>query len=409
MRVIVTGGGASGLLAAITAAGKGHEVIVLEQQDRIGKKLLSTGNGRCNLSNTDLSLSHYHGLEDEAASRRFVQTVFSQVSPLDVLSFFQKLGLATTEKNGYLYPRSAQASSVLDVLCMELEHLKVRVVCDRTVTDLQVTDDGFLVRAREDYPADRVILSTGSLASVPKGCRDGSGLFRGTGHTIIDPVPALTHLLTDHEHFRDLFGIRTQGTVSVFDEGGNVIAKDTGEIQFSGTGISGIPAMQVCFHVSKLLLQGKRVLVRLDFLPEVKKDDLLPMLKERREALGYRKAVSFLTGLLHPELAAFLLREADCGRDKNVSDLSDPELEKIRDLIKGMPFRITGTGPKKDAQVLAGGVKLSQVSGTLESLVTKGLYVTGEALDVNGDCGGYNLLFAFATGILAGRLGTEHT
>ena len=229
MNILIIGGGASGMTAAICAAKKQNHIIILEQRDRIGRKILATGNGRCNLSNADQSLSHYHALEGDTAARAFVADVFKEYDQKKVLSFFQTLGVEVRDKNGYLYPASEQASAVLDVLRFALDHEKIRVVCDCRVDHIQKKENRFVVKTSgEEYVADRVLLSAGSRAGIPGSCSDGYALAEELGHTILTPLPALVQIISHEKDCKMLSGIRAKAKISLQDESG-FIGSETGE------------------------------------------------------------------------------------------------------------------------------------------------------------------------------------
>ncbi|HAG69241.1 MAG TPA: aminoacetone oxidase family FAD-binding enzyme [Lachnospiraceae bacterium] len=409
MKIGIIGAGASGLCAAVTCARCGNEVTLIEHGERAGRKLLSTGNGKCNLSNTDRSLSHYHG--DPA----FIKNVYDRVSFDSVISFLTGLGIFTRNRNGYLYPYSEQASAVLDVLRFAVRDTGVKLCTCEHVCGITVEGSGRLSVHTEkpsetDRSFDRLILCTGSRAAPVTGS-DGSGyeLARKLGHSIKEPLPALTYLRSDAPYCRELKGIRLSGRVTVFFDK-EMAGTEEGELQFTETGISGIPVFQLSHLVSERLFEKKgrgRISASIDLLPFMSVNELASFLKDRKERWPMRSAGELLTGLLPKNMSFLMNRLCGIKNSLRVSELSDEQLLKLSESIKGLSFNITGTGGFDRAQVCAGGVRTEEITDRLESELVKGLYFAGEIIDVHGDCGGYNLTWAFATGILAGISASE--
>lgn len=397
--IIVIGGGASGLTAAISAARRGADVTILEHMDRVGKKILSTGNGKCNMTNLVQEPSCYRGDHPE-----FGPAVIGHFPVDQTLEFFKGLGILPKIKNGYVYPNSEQASSVLDVLRMEAERLKINVVCGCEVTGIRSLPPGFRVlTSLGEYQADRVILAAGSKAAPNTGS-DGSGyeLARQLGHRIIKPLPALVQLRCDSSYEKQLSGIRTEAKVTLLADKKKA-AEDTGELQLTDYGISGIPVFQISRYAVKALDQKRRVTAVLDFLPKMSKEETLAYLTERKEQMGYKNAESFFTGLFNKKLALVLLKRAGIRPGFLMKEAGEKQLLALLRQIKEMEVVITASNPFQQAQICCGGVDTNEVNpDTMESRKLKGLYLAGELLDVDGICGGYNLQFAWSSGYLAG-------
>ncbi len=397
--VAVIGGGASGMMAAVTAASNGAHVILLEHNDRIGKKILSTGNGRCNFTNI---------LQEPVCYRSdnplFPWDVVENFNARDVISFFLQLGVYSKNRNGYIYPNSDQARAVLDAFRMEIERLDVEVRTEINCTDIRPVKNGFVVTTdKGTVRADRVILATGSKAAPSTGS-DGSGyaLAKSLGHRIIPVLPALVQLRCEEKFFKSIAGVRAQGTVSIWSEG-SCIARDTGEIQLADYGISGIPVFQVSRYASRLLYEKKEVYALLDFMPDLSRDQMCAFLRARAAARPEKKARMFLIGLFHQKLSDLWIRLSRIPEDRKAGDLSDSDLEKLTDRIKEFCVRVTASNSFEKAQVCCGGVDTREVDPqTMESLYVPGFYLAGEILDVDGMCGGYNLTFAWASGYAAG-------
>ncbi len=401
MSVLVIGGGASGMVAALMAS-KEHQVTILEQRDRIGHKLLATGNGRCNLTNNDQSLSHYHGGNQ---SQTLVRNVLQQYNKEDMLSFFRKLGIETKERNGYIYPNSEQASAVLDVLRFALSHAGVNIITDCSVENAEYCDHTFTVKTNKgNHCANDLILATGSKAGISGKYATGYHLAEELGHSIVPVRPALVQLISDEKMCKSLAGIRVSSEITLLNAKNECVSKERGEIQFTAYGISGIAAMQVSHLVSGMCEVGQKCSLSVDLLPDVSVEDCQKMLIKRKENNGYKDAGTFLIGLFHKNLGIHLMKRLDIPAATPISDLTEEQLQRLAHLIKSLPFCIKGTKDFIDAQVCAGGVDLSQVKDNLESALTPGLYFAGEMLDIHGDCGGYNLQWAFCSGMLAGSL-----
>lgn len=402
MNVCVIGGGASGLVSAVCAALAGDNVKILEVRDRVGKKILATGNGKCNMTNADMSLSHYHGLKSEEDSRALVSAVFERFPQKETLRFFEELGIVVMYKNGYAYPNSEQASSVLDVLRYKLDAFGVKIICDCNISDIRRDKDGFsIVTNQGKISADKVILSCGSRASLADNIPDGYSLAKKLGHTVVGPLPALVPITSPDPVFKSLSGIRVRGSIAVFDEKNNLIADDKGEIQLANYGISGIPAFMVSYQVAKYIKMGRKLTAVMDFMPECSMDELKDMLKNRA-ANSYKTAENYLIGFLNKNLALAIIKE--CGIDLKLGcdKLTDEMIDNIAGHIKSFTAELSGTKALKDAQVSAGGIDVCEVNPNLESKKVKGLYFAGEMLDVHGDCGGYNLQWAFSSGMVCG-------
>ncbi len=411
-QILIIGGGASGLLAAIMAAREGAEVTLLEHKDRLGKKILSTGNGRCNLGNRRMEKDCYHSGEEE-----FPWRVLEWFGLQENLNFWKELGLVLKEKNGYLYPWSESAASVADLLARTVRELSVEIIlechvsscepCKQEVLYEETLQNRRVFRVRTDqgdFFAERVILAAGSKAASVLGS-DGSGyeIAKNMGLSIQTVLPALVQLRCIGTFFKVWSGVRVEAQVHLFVDGKEV-AHDTGEVQCTEYGISGIPVFQVSRFAAIGLFEEKKVEVFLDFLPFLNEREKTGWLKERCERFGMRKAEELLDGVIHKKLAWVLLGCAGIAREQTVCDISFSQREKLNRLLLAFRLEVSGTNSFEQAQICCGGICTNEVcSTTMEAKQISGLYLCGEILDVDGICGGYNLQWAFSSGMLAGQ------
>ncbi len=401
MKTAVIGGGASGLMAAIAAARNGAEVTIYEKLNRVGKKILATGNGRCNYTNMNMSIDRYHGKNIKLA-----ENVLNFFDLNKTLNFFEDLGINPyVGELGKVYPSSLQASSVLDVLRYEAERLKVKEITDFEVIELRKSKGVFSIIGKDNaYEAEKVILASGGKASPQLGS-DGKGyeLARSLGHRIIEPFPALVQLKLKGQYFKRITGIRFDGVVKGFTDK-KVIREDEGEILFTEYGISGPPILQISRNVIEELNKGHKVFVSVDMFPQFSKVDLYDLLSLRFNKIGYKSMEDGMVGFINKKLITVVLMEAGFeDLNKKCGKLNKKEIYKIIDILKEWKFEVTGHNTWQQAQSTAGGVDMSEVNPkTLESAKVKGLYLTGEILDVDGDCGGFNLQWAWSSGYTAG-------
>ncbi|MEY8337318.1 NAD(P)/FAD-dependent oxidoreductase [Lachnospiraceae bacterium 62-35] len=406
-QVIIVGGGAAGLMAGIQAARRGADVTILERMDRVGKKILSTGNGKCNMTNQKLSAACYRSDNPD-----FPMKVISRFPLEPTLNFFSQLGILPKERDGYIYPNSQQASAVLDVLRMETERLKIHIHCQCHVRNIQKLPEGFSVLCTDRdgtsknsaiFTGSSLILAPGSMAAPSLGS-DGSGytLAKALGHGIIKPLPALVQLICEGRDYKALAGVRSEARLKLFIDG-KLTAEDKGELQITDYGISGIPVFQISRYASRALDMGQDVSVSIDFLPFMKKDELADFLFQRKKQSGNRKGEDFLTGVLNKKLAAVLLKRAGIALHEKIAQIKPNKLQELCMQIHEFQAVVTNTKPFSSAQICCGGVDTREVnSKTMESLIVPGVYFAGEILDVDGICGGYNLQWAWSSGSLAG-------
>lgn len=400
-RVVVIGGGASGMLAALTAAeDAGNRVVLLERQQRLGRKLLATGNGRCNLTNTAAAPARYHGAEAD-----FVRPALETFGPEGTLAYFHNLGLLTvTEYGGRVYPLSNSANSVLDVLRFALDRAGVELRCGCPAREIRRAQTGYAVRTDEGMlEADCVVVACGGCAGAKLGgVKDGYELLKPLGHKKTNLYPALVQLLTAPEYPRALKGVRCQATLRL-TAGGQTLAKSEGELQFTETGVSG-PAV---FDLSRAASTGGAELaLHIAVLPHTEQE-LDALLRGRREGFPELETGEALTGMVHNRLGRMLVRYAGLNAAAPLRALGDGGRTALIRALKDFVLPVRGTEDFDHAQVTAGGIRTAGFNPeTLESWFMPGLFVCGELLDVDGDCGGFNLQWAWSSGRLAGRLGT---
>lgn len=395
-QVIIIGGGASGLAAGIQAARLGASVKILEHTSKPGKKLLSTGNGKCNLTNLAAPKGAY-----QSENPKFVENVLDTITVEQTLNFFRSLGIVLMDKNGYVYPNSGQASSVVDALLSELNHLGASITCDCHVEAIR--KDLTLITSKGKMKPDSVILAAGSMAA-PKTGSDGSGytLAKALGHSIIKPLPALVQLKCKERWYKQAAGVRTEALVTLLIDGKKV-ASDRGELQFTDYGISGIPVFQISRFAARGVLKGQVVSAKLDLFPSMDLHSLESFLIERINLVGYKPVNEFLDGFLNKKLTSILLKEAGIAKFGKAREISPTHVRKLSTVIKNLKTVITAVNSFDKAQVCSGGVDTREVnSSTMESKQIHRLYLAGEILDVDGICGGYNLQWAWSSGILAG-------
>lgn len=397
--VVVIGAGASGMMAAITAAYEGKKVCIIEKLDKAGKKLYATGNGKCNFTNSKMENNFFNG--DVA----FVDGVLKSFSVEDCLHFFHSIGIYPKEKNGYYYPNSEQASSVVNALLFELERLGVKIFLQTTVEEITSLKNSIVVKTNKaNFIGKRVIVATGLLASAKLGS-DGSlfPVIESMGHHFQPVLPALCGFYCKGIRFSLVSGVRAYGTVSAYIDDKKT-AEDTGEIQFTDYGLSGIPVFQISSVLSKGIYEKKKVEIKLSLLPDIDKNTLLEELKRRCSFGACLPSTSLLNGLIHQKLSDMVLEKAGVDKQTYASSISDVQINKIVDLLHEITIKVVNYRDYEFAQVCTGGISLNEIDhNTLESNLVANIHFAGEILDVDGVCGGYNLHFAWATGYIAGK------
>lgn len=401
------------MMAAITAARQGAAVTILEGNDRVGKKILSTGNGKCNLGNRKLDPEEYY-TEQPGRLRECLERFGTE----DTVSFFQGIGLLIKEKSGYLYPACEQASAVLDVLRFELSALGIEVISGCKVKQIlpgqlnagcvripsgkergKIT----LRSGERSFCFDSVVLACGGKAA-PRTGSDGSGfeLAEQMGHRVLPTVPALVQLRCSEPYFKSVSGVRADAMIRVWNAG-VCIAGERGELQLTDYGISGIPVFQLSRQVNYLLRKQKEVEITVDFLPDYGQEEYKALQTGRRLLQNDRTVEKFFTGMLHRKLMQQFVKMAGLRPGEPVKSADEAALKKVYGLCREWKIHINGHNSYDNAQVCAGGVPLDEVTENLESCKVPGVFFAGEILDVDGKCGGYNLQWAWCSGYLAGR------
>lgn len=397
--VAIAGGGASGMAAALTAAeDTDNRVILFERQARVGRKLLSTGNGRCNLTNTGASVRNYCGEDPE-----FILPAMGRFSPESNLQFFRDLGLVCTEQyGGRVFPLSDSAGSVLDVLRFSLESRNVEIHTAEPIQRAYHSGKGFQIfTEQKDYSADCFIVACGGKAGGKLGgVGDGYDLLRAFGHRCTKLHPSLVPIFTDTDFPRSLKGIRADASVKLF-HGKTLSASGAGELQFVEKGISGPAAFDISRCAS---VNGGRI--EIDFLREMTAEEAEKLILLRREISPELETLNIFAGILQSRLGLAIVKYAGLRPSGRIRDVSDADIHRLAVSAKHFSMNVTGTDTFDNAQVTAGGIVTSEFSPeTMESRLVRNLYACGEVLDIDGACGGYNLQWAWASGRLAGRLG----
>lgn len=400
-RIIVVGGGAAGMMAAIVAANEGAEVKILERNDRVGKKLLATGNGRCNYTNINLSINNYHGKDN-----LFAEWALNNFDVKTTIDYFEKLGITPAiEDNGKVYPLSFQSSSMLDILRYEIEEKNIELITEAYVVDIKRRKN-FILKLKDGktLEADKLILAAGGMA-MPVSGSDGNGysLAKSLGHSLIPIHPGIVQLNLEGIFFKQIDGVKVVGVAKLYSKD-KLLLEDNGDILFTKYGISGPPVLQLSRTALEYLKDGKDIELRVSIIHTKTSKELESYLYERFKNNSNKTAQESLVGLINKRLILPILREINIDKDKLVRDLSKAEVEKISQILTSWNFKITGSQGWGQAQVTAGGISTLEIDHrTMESKLVKGLYLVGELLDIDGDCGGYNLQWAWSSGYIAGK------
>lgn len=404
--ILVIGGGASGIIAALTAKDLGKDVAIIEGTSRIGNKILTTGNGRCNISNSNIK---YPYETYNSCNSGFFIDCLNKYSTDYTKNIFLSLGLPLTElENGKLYPKSLQASSVVDILRLSLEEKNIPIYTDCKVKDIHKNKNFKLSTNSDEYHSftcGKLILACGGKSATKTGS-DGSGykLAKSLGHSIITPIPAIVQLKLNYPHLRALSGIKLNGNASVIIND-KIIRTETGEILFTDYGISGPPILQLSGIASKGLLNNKSVKIKIDIMPESSLEDVDNFIQGHLAMFCNRSISNALIGLINKKLIPTLLKDIGI---KNIHTPCD-EIEwkykfALSKRLKDWTFDCIDTNGFNNAQLTNGGIDTLEVDPqSLQSKKTKNLFFCGEILDVNGDCGGFNLQWAWSSGILVGN------
>ena len=396
--IIIIGGGASGMCAAIFAKTDSNSVLIIDKDTRPGRKILSTGNGKCNLTNSYCEVPLFYENPEgiypyySRGDRAFTESVIEAFNWKDTVRFFEELGVFTVNKNGYIYPRSEQALSVLEGLEYKINEEKIKVAAGYAPKSIR--KEGGLFKIDEKYESEYLVLASGGLSS-PKNNADGFGYAaaQSFGHSIVKPRPALCGIPCRGKIFKTVSGVRQDGILSVYDENHKFIMKCGGNIQFTDYGISGIPAFQISSCIGKMFEDGKNPVIEIDLFPD------MPAKKIREAAK--QKNGNFLSGIVNCKLAGAFEKIA---RDEGLKPGTDAYIGRLLRLVRCFKVIPQSMPSFKNSQVTSGGVSTSEINPlTMESKKTQGLYITGELADVDGICGGYNLQWAWSTGFICGR------
>lgn len=395
----IIGGGAAGLCCAISLKSENPQlsVAVAEQLSRVGKKLITTGNGRCNITNKNISLDRYH-----SKNLKFCEFILKNYGVGKITDFFNALGVCFVyEDNGKAYPYSLQASSVVDALRFKCDETGVETYTDTAVTQVKKSGNIFEVSASgETYFSKTVLFATGLFAGGSKLGSNGTGfnILKNMGYKAVNTYPAIVQLKTETDTVRQLKGIKVNADVTLKTDN-KVIRKEYGEVLFCDYGLSGPPILQLSGEIHNYSAQNY---IYLDLCPETAFDTLFDMLKSRKEFLKLRNNEEFLTGFLNKRVGQVILKLCNITLNSKVSNLDDNDLRNVASKIKKFGFKVTGNTGYENSQVTAGGIDTLQFDETtMMSKTDKGLFCAGEILDVYGDCGGFNLTFAFGSAMCA--------
>lgn len=407
IKLAIIGGGAAGLMAALTAAKEGAQVTIYEKNERVGKKLLMTGNGKCNFTNLDFSTAFYYS---ETCQNK--QIYFEQFDAKSTVTFFENLGMLIKNKNGYLYPSSEQASTVLDLLRYACEKAGVIIKTDCEVTQIKKSASSkFLIKAAQNITSkkeseacfDRIILACGSKAGPVKiASAAGYSLAKNLGHKVTELFPSLVQLRCEESFFKQIAGVRTDCELTLFTDKKECL-RERGELQLTDYGISGIPVFQFSRFAAQALKQRKKVEVSLDFLPDFDKQTYAAFIHNRFEQKKYETAEVFFLGIANKKILQLLIKLAGLKIEEPITERNKAKWTAVFSLLREFTVTIKSTNPFENAQVTAGGVSFRDIGESLESKLIPGIFFAGELLDMDGRCGGYNLQWAWTSGYITGK------
>jgi predicted Rossmann fold flavoprotein len=398
--VAVIGAGAAGTIAAIEAAKK-NKTIIIDQNHKIGKKIYATGNGKCNYTNKNISLENYHGQNVNFA--KFTLNNFNNIKTID---FFKNAGVLSKDIDERVYPVTEESASIVEILEYLLKENDVELLLGYKIHKINIENDSFIISSNhKQVKAKKLIIATGGKSSPNHGS-DGEmfNIIKDLGHTITPLKPALVQIKTDNKFSKEVKGVRIKGSITIKHRKKEV-TKDTGEIMFTDYGLSGIPVMQVSHFTHDYLEKNEKIFASLDFFPEMNQKDLDDLLIKRKNSLKERKIKDFLKGLIHSKLINMVLIKSGIkNHNSSSSKLTEKDISSLSKNLKDLSFFITGTKSWKNSQVTFGGIDTSEIDEkTMESKVIKNLYFAGEIIDISGDCGGYNLQWAWSSGYIAGK------
>ena len=427
-QIIIAGAGPSGMTAALYCARQGYEVLLIDRNTQAGRKLLVTGNGRCNLTNMEQKMADYRSEDPELA-----WSMVRSFHESRTLEFLADLGIYTTVKEGYIYPYSGQAATVREAFERALQQeKKIRFLPETEVVDVSCAaprlketeslkssccfrvktrrnsqglkpgsgkrEAGDSGRREEDFTCSCLLIATGGLAGEKFGCHgDGYRFAAKAGHRLVRQLPALTALKTSAPFVKKLSGIRCPAEISILADG-TLLGKETGELQWTDYGISGVAVFQLSRFAVCALEEGKKVEARISFLPDLAGDDLRRLMVRTGGKDGQRTLTDVFSGIFPKKMVQVLVRETGCTGDERVRQLTERDWERIEQAVLTFSLRISGCMGFEKAQTTRGGVSLQELTGQMESRFCQGLFFSGEVADVDGTCGGYNLQWAFSSG-----------
>ena len=397
-KIIVAGGGASGMCAAIYAARNGADVTIIEKNNVLGKKLSMTGNGRCNLTNLDMSEDCFN-----AAARTRMKDWLAAFGVNDVIRFFRSLGVIVRDEDGYVYPASGQATTVVEALAEEINRLGVQVIFGQQVKKIEPGDEYTVVTDKDRYKCDAVIMAVGSLSGAKTTMSTGDGYYicKQLGMNVKDTYPALVGFKCDKEDGLPAAGVRSIGNIT-FYLGTEVIAREYGEVQITPEGISGIPVMQASREVIRFVTEKKPVVASVDFFTEYDDEEFAALKKDMMRLLDNRTLGEFLQGFGNSNINELILKRMKMSPGMKMKNISPSMAECILDAYRDVRFKIVDSYGYQASQVTTGGVSLGDIGDDFAFVNAPGVYVIGELLDVDGRCGGYNLQWAWMSGCIAG-------
>ena len=397
---IIIGAGAAGLAAAITLGRAGKTVVVFEKNTKAGKKILVSGNGKCNITNQKISTSRFHGQAPE-----FISHVLQTYDFQKIKTFFDSLGLALTEgKSGQMFPMSLQASTVVELLLYEAQHVGVKILYESAILKLEKRGEGFYLESNHgDFNTTNLIIASGSPAAPQLGgTEDGYAFAKSLGHTITALSPALVQLCSDASWVKRCAGVKIPGLAKLYANG-EYISEKKGDLLFTNYGISGLAILDISREASTRLGQGEYCDLVLDLLPGFNKEQLTNMLLNRISSESHKHIELWLYAIMNKKIAPIIIEQSKCIA-KVEKELNRKEIGKLVYAIKNLKLPLSGTKGYEGAEVTAGGVKTTEVGAdTMESKIVPNLYFAGEILDVDGDRGGFNFHFAWASGLSAGK------